>query len=180
MDLGLKDKRGIISGASRGIGKAVARELAAEGCRVIITARNHAPLVAAATEIASESGAEVHAITCDTSSDQSVQDMVTEAIALLGGLDVLVNCAAQPAGRPPSVKLAALTADVVWPALNVKVLGYMRCIRAAAPYMADGEGGRIDGTRGKSDALQGRRSGRPSSGGSRGYMRGYIRKIQRK
>jgi NAD(P)-dependent dehydrogenase (short-subunit alcohol dehydrogenase family) len=143
VDLELAGKNAIVTGGSRGIGKAVARQLALERVRVAIVARDKGALDAAAAEIKAETGSQVVAIPADTGSDSSVQAMVARAVELLGGIDILVNAAAQPGGQAPSPKLAEIDDSVAWPDLNVKVLGYLRCIREVAPHMAMGGGGRI-------------------------------------
>jgi NAD(P)-dependent dehydrogenase (short-subunit alcohol dehydrogenase family) len=143
MDLQLGGKTAIVTGGSRGIGRAVARALAAEGVDVAITARGRGDLEAAAAELADETDRRVVAIPCDTSSDEQVRAMVARAVEALGGLDVLVNCAAQPGGQAPPPKLAAIDDDAFWSDVNVKVMGYLRCAREAAPHMAARGGGRI-------------------------------------
>ncbi len=143
MDLELAGKTAIVTGGSRGIGKAIARELAREGVRLAIVAREAAALEASATEIAAETGAQVTAIAADTWSDSSVKSMVASALQVLGRIDILINAAGQPGGQAPSPKLAEIDDTVAWPDLNVKVLGYLRCIREVAPYMAARGGGRI-------------------------------------
>ena len=143
MDLELQDKCAIVTGGSRGIGKAVARELAREGARVAIVARDPAALEATAGELAGETRATVVPIVCDTGSDDAVQAMVAEAVRRLGGVDVLVNCAAAPGGQGPPPKLAEINDDVFWPDVNVKVMGYLRCIREVVPHMLERGGGRV-------------------------------------
>ena len=143
MDLELAGKTAIVTGGSRGIGKAIARELAREGVRVAIVARDAAALDAAAAEITAETASDVVAITADTGSDVSVRAMVASAVDALGGIDILVNAAAEPGGQKPVPKLAEIDDDIAWPDLNVKVLGYLRCIREVAPHMAARGGGRI-------------------------------------
>src|SRR5213083_3498436 len=105
MDLGLQGKRAIVTGGSRGIGKAVARVLAEEGCDVVIAARGIEALESAAEELASATGRRIEPVVVDTGSDTSVTDMVSAAEAALGGVDILVNSAARPAGqaRPPKL-----------------------------------------------------------------------------
>jgi NAD(P)-dependent dehydrogenase (short-subunit alcohol dehydrogenase family) len=143
MDLHLDGKAAIVTGGSRGIGKAVARALAAEGADVVVVARGRADLEAAAAELAAETGRRVVAVPCDTGSDEQVREMVGRAVAELGGLDVLVNCAAQPGGQAPPPKLAEIDDQVFWPDVNVKVLGYLRTIREAVPHLVARGGGRI-------------------------------------
>jgi NAD(P)-dependent dehydrogenase (short-subunit alcohol dehydrogenase family) len=143
VDLHLNGKTAIVTGGSRGIGRAVARALALEGVDVAVVARGQADLEAAAAELAGETGRRVVAIPCDTGSDESVREMVRRAVEELGGVDVLVNCAAQPGGQAPPPKLADVNDDVFWPDVNVKVMGYLRCIREVAPHMAARGGGRV-------------------------------------
>jgi NAD(P)-dependent dehydrogenase (short-subunit alcohol dehydrogenase family) len=143
VDLELRDKCAIVTGGSRGIGKAVARELAREGARVAIVARDPDVLEASAGELAGETEATIVPIVCDTGSDNAVQAMVAEAVRRLGGVDILVNCAAAPGGQAPPPKLAEIRDDVFWPDVNVKVMGYLRCIREVVPHMVGRGGGRI-------------------------------------
>jgi NAD(P)-dependent dehydrogenase (short-subunit alcohol dehydrogenase family) len=143
MDLELSGRTAIVTGGSRGIGKAVARALAAEGMDVAVAARHREDLEAAAAELAAETGRRVVAAPCDTASDESVRAMVERAVAALGGVDVLVNCAAQPGGQSAPPKLSDIDDGVFWPDVNVKVMGYLRCIREVVPHMVARGGGRI-------------------------------------
>ena len=133
MDLELQGRTAIVTGGSSGIGKAVALELAMEGVDVAIAARRPEPLEAAARELAEASGRRIIPIPADTSDDDSVKAMVQSAVDALGRLDILVNCAAQPGGAAPAVPLSDIVSDHFWPDMNVKVLGYLRCAREAAP-----------------------------------------------
>ena len=143
MDLELTGKRAIVTGGSRGIGKAVARGLAREGARVAIVARHAEALTATAAELALETGAEIIPLACDTAVDGDVAAMVANVIRQFGGVDILVNGAGQTSGGAPSPKLGEITDEVFWSDLNVKVMGYLRCIREVAPHMARHGGGRI-------------------------------------
>jgi NAD(P)-dependent dehydrogenase (short-subunit alcohol dehydrogenase family) len=143
MDLELEGKTALVSGGSRGIGKAVARELAAAGCRVVICARSAESLELAARELSEETGRPVTGIRADTTSAEEVERMVAEAAQALGGrIDILVNNAAAPGGlaRGP---LAGIRDEDVLEDLNTKVVGYLRCARAVAPYMQRQGWGRI-------------------------------------
>ena len=91
MDLELTGKRAIVTGGSRGIGLAVARALAAEGCDVALIARGKAALEAAREAVSAASGRRVIAVSCDTGDDQSVRDMALAVTDGLGGVDILVN-----------------------------------------------------------------------------------------
>jgi NAD(P)-dependent dehydrogenase (short-subunit alcohol dehydrogenase family) len=143
MDLELTGKRGLVTGGSRGIGKAVARALAREGCDLVVCARGKEMLDASAGEIASETGRRVVAVVADTGSGESVQAMVDAAAETLGGVDILVNCAAKPAGQAPTPRLDGITEELFWEDMNVKVLGYLRCAQAVAPLMMSNGWGRI-------------------------------------
>lgn len=143
MDLELKGKVAIITGGSRGIGKAVAKELAREGVSVALVARDAAALEAAASEIARETGAKARGFKADTGDDASVKQMVADVVAAFGRIDILVNGAAQPGGQAKPPSLAEITNDHFWADMNVKVMGYLRAAREVAPHMARQGGGRI-------------------------------------
>lgn len=143
MDLQLAGKVALVTGGSRGIGKAIARTLATEGCDVALAARGLPALEDAAAEVAGATGRRVVAVQVDTGSTPSVRDMVAAVEAQLGGIDILVNSAARPAGQATPPKLADITDDAFWDDVNVKVLGYLRCAQAVAPGMAERGWGRI-------------------------------------
>lgn len=143
MDLQLTGRRALVTGGSRGIGKAAAAALFAEGAEVTIAARSLDRLKEAAAELAGTTGRQVHAVEADTGDDASVRRLVEQATELMGGVDILVNCAATPGGqsRPPT--LAEITSAAFWADVNVKVLGYLRCAQAVAPGMTAAGWGRI-------------------------------------
>lgn len=155
MDLQLGGRVAIVTGGSRGIGKATARQLAREGANVVLVARGQEALDAAAAEIAAESSRRVLPIAADTSQDDSVRAMVERAAGELGRIDILVNCAAQPAGGAPPPRLAAITDDVFFSDMNVKVMGYLRCAREVAPHMVQQGWGRIISVSGLAARLSG-------------------------
>src|SRR5689334_863579 len=129
MDLELAGKTAIVTGGSRGIGKAIARELASEGVDIAIVARSREDLERTANELAESTGRKIVAISADTGSDDSVKNMVERATKDLGRVDILVNCAAQPGGQAPPPKLAQITDAAFFDDVNVKVMGYLRCAR---------------------------------------------------
>jgi NAD(P)-dependent dehydrogenase (short-subunit alcohol dehydrogenase family) len=143
VDLQLAGRRALVTGGSRGIGKAAAAALFAEGAEVAIAARAPARLSQAAADISGASGRPVHVIEVDTGSDELVQRMAARAHELLGGVDILVNCAAIPAGQAPAPTLPEITEDALWSDVNVKVMGYLRCVQALAPAMVAAGWGRI-------------------------------------
>lgn len=143
MDLELTGKRALVTGGSKGIGKAVARALAAEGCDVAIAARTRSELEATATELMAATGRRIVPVVMDTGDDDSVRAGVAEATAALGGVDILVNSAARPMGQAAPPKLADITGDLFWADVNVKVVGYLRTAQAVAPQMIERGWGRI-------------------------------------
>ena len=142
MDLELKGKTAIVTGGSRGIGKAIAREFGREGVDVALVSRGREALEETADELGRETGAKYVVVTADTSDDGSVRDMVQEAARELGHLDILVNGAAKVGGGP-APRLGEITEEAFWDDMNTKVLGYLRCAREVAPYMASRGWGRI-------------------------------------
>ena len=144
MDLQLGNKRALVTGGSRGIGKAIARALALEGANVAILARNRDPLVAAAAELANESDRKVVPVVADTTSDAQVAQAVAEAVrALGGGIDILVNAAAEPGGYAAPPLLGEITGAFFQREMDIKVMGYLRCAREVAPHMRAQGWGRI-------------------------------------
>ena len=137
MDLQLTDKVAFVTGASKGIGRAVAAQLASEGADVVITARNAEPLEATAAQIARESGRRVVAMAGDMSRTDDVDRCVAAALQQFGRIDILVTCA----GSSPGGLLEELTEEQWFSSLNLKFMGYVRTVRAVIPHMRNrGEG----------------------------------------
>lgn len=131
----------MVTGGSRGIGLAVADQLAAEGAAVALVARDKAALEQAAARV-ERHGTAVLVHPTDTRDDAAVRAMVEDVVGALGGVDILVNAAAQPAGGPVP-PLADLPDDALRAEMETKVLGYLRCARAVAPHMIATGWGRI-------------------------------------
>jgi NAD(P)-dependent dehydrogenase (short-subunit alcohol dehydrogenase family) len=143
MDLGLKGRVAVVTGGSRGIGKAIAQALAREGADAALIARNIQDAEATAAKIAKETGRTLRPYSANTGEDGAVRSAFARIIDDFGRLDILVNAAAQPGGQAPPPKLMEITNEDFWSDVNVKVLGYLRCAREAAPHMLKGRWGRI-------------------------------------
>src|SRR5580704_13644037 len=134
MDLGLAGRRAIVTGGSKGLGKAIAAELLAEGSAVSICSRNAAELdetAALLKEQAGDQAAPVYAMTCDVTDPDQVAEFVSAAAERMGGVDILVNNAG---GARPG-RFATLT-DADWQAdIEVKLFSQIRCIRATLPEL---------------------------------------------
>ena len=144
MDLQLEGKRALVTGGSRGIGKAIARALAREGVDVALLARTPDVLQAAAAELASQTGRQVIGVAGDTTGDEGVRQAVAEAVAALGGsIDILVNAAAEPAGFAGPPKLTEITGPFFHGEMDTKVMGYIRCAREVVGGMQAKGWGRI-------------------------------------
>jgi 3-oxoacyl-[acyl-carrier protein] reductase len=139
MDLGLKGKVALVTGGSKGIGKAVARGLLAEGARVAICARTQKDLDQAAAELGKAPGAEVFAVAGDLTREADVRKIVESTVGRFGRIDILVN----NAGAAPGGLLLDLTEEDWQLALQLKFMGYVRCMKAVVPHMLKQGGGRI-------------------------------------
>lgn len=154
MDLQIEGKKAVVTGGSRGIGKAIARALAAEGAHVAIVARTRGPVEAAAAELVAETGGIIVPLVADTRDDDSVQRMAVEAVRQLGQIDILVNNAARPSGGP-GPGLDGIEEAGFHEEMSTKVLGYVRCARAFAPGMKEKGWGRIINISGLAARLSG-------------------------
>jgi 3-oxoacyl-[acyl-carrier protein] reductase len=139
MDLGLKGKVALVTGGSKGIGRAVAQGLAEEGARVAICARTRSELDRTAMEIGKAAGAEVFAVAGDLTREADVQRIVEATVARFKRIDILVN----NAGAARGGLLLDLTEEDWHGALDLKFLGYVRCMKAVIPHMLKQGGGRI-------------------------------------
>src|SRR5262245_60534995 len=136
MDLGLQGKRAIVTGGSRGIGKAIALELAREGADVAVVARSQGPLEEAAREIATATGRRVIPIATDVTSKEQVDNMVAQAAAQLGGLHILVNSGSPPGGSATATgPIESVVDEDLIQDFNVKYVGALRCARAIIPHL---------------------------------------------
>jgi NAD(P)-dependent dehydrogenase (short-subunit alcohol dehydrogenase family) len=138
MDLGLKDKVAVVTGGTQGIGRATALRLAAEGAKVVVTARGRERLDAVVAEIRAAGGT-VHAVAADVALADDCARIVDETLRTFGGVDVLVN----NAGTARIGAFESVT-DEAWQAdLDLKLFAAIRLIRLALPSMKARGGGRI-------------------------------------
>jgi 3-oxoacyl-[acyl-carrier protein] reductase len=138
MNIDLSDKRVIVTGASRGIGRAIARAFAAEGARVAICARGREDVEAASRDLQGTAQA-VIARAVDVTDTAAVQTFVAEVADTWGGVDVLVNNAGQGRGG----NLDTLTPEAILEHANILQMGHFRFVQAVVPHMRKQGGGRI-------------------------------------
>lgn len=139
MDLGLQGKSALVLAASRGIGRAIATELAAEGANVVISSRDEAALEAAAADIRDATGAEVDYSPADVTRDEDIRGLVVRAVERFGGVDALVT----NTGGPPPGTFEDFGDDVWTDAFELTLLNIVRAVRAVLPHMRERGGGRI-------------------------------------
>jgi 3-oxoacyl-[acyl-carrier protein] reductase len=139
MDLGIKGRAAIVTGASRGIGRETARQFLEEGVRVMICGRNAETLEKARAELAQQTGGEVQATVADTTREADIARLVTAAQLKFGTVDILVN----NAGQMYSGRFAAMTDAGLKEQFDTKIFGFLRAIRLVYPMMKAQQWGRI-------------------------------------
>jgi len=139
MDLQLTGKTALVLAASKGLGKACALALAAEGADVIIGAREKTALDAAAKEIAALGKGSVRAIPADVTDAGQVRALVHAAAAGSGKIDILVN----NAGGPPFGKFESFDDDAWQSAFDLTLMSAVRFSRLVVPHMRPTGSGRI-------------------------------------
>ena len=158
MDMELDGKVAVVTGGSLGIGKAIARELASEGARVVICARRPELLQDAASDIERETGGKVLAVPTDTTQPDQVANLFDTTMSEFGSVDILVNNAAVVGGLLQG-PLEEATEELLTEDLDTKVVGYFRTAQAAAPLMKKRGWGRIINIGGMSGRYSGVISG---------------------
>ena len=135
MDLGLAGRSAVVTGASRGLGKAIAEALAAEGVRVTLVARGAETLEQTAAALRA-TGATVHTVSADITDAADCERVIAEAVAAHGGLDILVNNAGGTG--------AADTLDARWRlAYELNVMSALRLMELAKPHLLASEQGAV-------------------------------------
>jgi 3-oxoacyl-[acyl-carrier protein] reductase len=139
VDLGLGHRVALVAAASRGLGRAVAEELAAEGAAVVICARHEDALERARAEIAERTGADVHAVVADVATQEGADTVAAEALARYGRVDVLVT----NAGGPPSGPFEAHGWDAWERAVHLTLRSAVELTRLVLPSMKERRWGRV-------------------------------------
>jgi 3-oxoacyl-[acyl-carrier protein] reductase len=138
MDLGLKGKVALVAASSRGLGRAVAAELAAEGASLVLCARN-AEALAETRDALSASGAAVLAVTADVALASDVKRVVASGIEKFGQIDILVT----NAGGPPAGTFDSITSEQWNEAVRLTLLSVIELTRQVLPGMKERGWGRI-------------------------------------
>jgi NAD(P)-dependent dehydrogenase (short-subunit alcohol dehydrogenase family) len=158
MELGLQGKHAIVAGGSRGIGKAIALELAREGVDLAIVSRAMDQLEKTAQELHKGTGRRIIPLMADVTSKAQVDGMVAQAARQLGGLHILVNSASLPGGTATGPIDTVVDEDLLND-FDVKYMGALRCARAAIPYLKEQGWGRIINISGTNARTAGNLSG---------------------
>lgn len=139
MDLRLRGKVAMVSGASKGIGRAIAAGLAEEGVNLALNARGSELLGKVAEEITREHAVQTLAVPGDMSRLEDIRALVQETLDRFGRVDILVNCAGSSQGG-----ILWEVPDEVWlDSWGLKLFGYVRLMREVIPHMMAQGGGRI-------------------------------------
>ena len=131
MDLQLKGKVALVTGASRGLGFATAVTLAREGCMVAVNSRSEENAKAAAGKIASETGTQAIGLAGDVSEVGEAEKLIENTVNALGGLDLLVT----NAGGPPAGTFESFDEEAWQKAIDLSFTSHVRLIRAALPHL---------------------------------------------
>ena len=139
MDLGIRGKSALVTAASKGMGKATAMALAAEGVRILMCARTAADIKAAADEVRAKTGVEVIDMVADVTRREDVDQLVARAEVAFGGVDILVA----NSGGPPRGNLNEMSDEQWYGAFDTTVMFVVRLIRGVLPSMKRKRWGRI-------------------------------------
>jgi 3-oxoacyl-[acyl-carrier protein] reductase len=139
MDLGLKDKRALVLGSSRGLGLGIAVALAKEGAHVALCGRSQDRLANEVERINGAGGGRAHAIVCNLANEDAARLLVKKSQEALGGVDILVN----NAGGPPPGPIAEVSPDVLGKHFDVMVRRLIELATELLPPMRERGWGRI-------------------------------------
>ncbi len=139
MDLGLRGKVGLVAAASRGLGRAIALELASEGAQVVLCARGAGELELARAAISASTGTEPFAVVADLSTQAGIERVVEGALTRFARVDVLVT----NAGGPPAGKFEVHSWDAWQRTVDLTLRSAVELTRAVLPGMRERKWGRI-------------------------------------
>jgi 3-oxoacyl-[acyl-carrier protein] reductase len=139
METGLRAKIAMVSGASKGIGRAVAEQLAAEGSHLSLCARSPLPIQSAAREIETKHGVTCLACPADLARAEDIQTWVRTTVDRFGGVDILINNAGAAQGGP----FLSMPDEAWLESWQLKLFGYIRVAREVFPHLQRRGGGRI-------------------------------------
>jgi 3-oxoacyl-[acyl-carrier protein] reductase len=139
MDLGLRQKVALVAASSRGLGRAVAEELGAEGASLVLCARHEGPLREVAAAIERQAGVRVVAVTADLSDEGDVERVVREGLGAFGRIDVLVT----NTGGPPAGPFESHSPEAWRAAVRQNLDSVVALTRAVLPGMKERRWGRI-------------------------------------
>jgi NAD(P)-dependent dehydrogenase (short-subunit alcohol dehydrogenase family) len=139
LDLGLRDYKAVVTGGSKGIGRATARVLAEEGCDVAIIARHEERLAKVAQELENATGRRVLPTVGDMGKPDDVERVIAAVLEDFGHIDILVTCA----GSSPGGLFETLGEDEWMSSLGLKFMGYVRTCRAVLPHMRERGSGSV-------------------------------------
>jgi len=131
MDLGLKSKRALVTGSSRGLGYAAALALAKEGCKVAINGRDEAKIKSVADRLSKETGIRVIGLAGDVGLLDIPEKLIQQTVDAFGGLDILIT----NAGGPPSGSIDSLNEAAWQKGIDLCLMAHVRLIKAALPYL---------------------------------------------
>jgi 3-oxoacyl-[acyl-carrier protein] reductase len=139
LDLGIRGKVALVSASSRGLGRAIAEELAAEGANLVVCARGEGALSKTADEIRKRSGVEVVDVAADVSDPAGIERVASTALQKFGRVDILVT----NSGGPPSGPFESLSAEAWDSAVRLLLTSAVGLARAVLPGMKERRWGRI-------------------------------------
>jgi NAD(P)-dependent dehydrogenase (short-subunit alcohol dehydrogenase family) len=160
MEFGLTGKTGVIAGGSRGIGKAIALELAREGADLVVAARGAEALKETADEISGKTGRKIVPLAFDATDRASCEALIERAAKELGSVNILINSASVPIGSPSATgPIETLDEAALMSDFDIKYMGALRLCRAVLPHMKKAGYGRIINISGGNARVPGNLSG---------------------
>jgi len=173
MDLQLKGKTALVTGASQGIGRAIAKGLAAEGVQLVVTARRGDLLEKLSAEIVKDGGKAPHILPMDMLAEDTPKILARDAIKAAGQIDILVNCAGA------STPIGWEAADDIWDkAMTLNFTRVRQLTHAILPDMISHKWGRIINITGKSETV-GLNASFSAKAGVHAWQKGLTREVSK-